>query len=887
VDSEQCTTLCCALLLIAQAKAFAGRIPKKWVTDNWYTRMMALYLWYFIITLLGLLTFPLAYRLLPALADRGYALSRALGWLLWGYIFWLLGSLGVLQNNVGGELFVLLILAAVGFWSLRRVGWAEIKAWFGAQRRLVLTVELLFLAAFAGWSAVRAANPDIVGTEKPMELAFINAILRSPALPPFDPWLSGYAISYYYFGYVLVAMLAKLAGTTGGVAFNLGGSLVFALSAVGSYGLLYNLLHDRGLQTADGRYQTVVRRPPSAVFRPLLAPFFLLIVSNLGGLLHLLRLGGIFWRTDTSGALTSPLWAWLDMGSFSDPPPAEPFPHWWWWQASRVIQDFDFNWVNKGDIIDEFPFFSYLLADLHPHVLAMPFAFLAMTMAFGLFLDRGDEKLPWPRLTLSPAFFLVSAVILGGIVFLNTWDAPFYVALFAGAYVLRRWRLDVGRWTLVSLSRDFVVAGLTLGISGILLYLPFYLGFSSQAGGPLPNVIYVTRGIYLWIMFAPLLTPILIFVIYLWRGQAEAKREGLKRGLQITLGLVLILWLVSLAISGIIASLPLFSSIAPEAAASARAFLGSLAAPGWGALLEEGFIRRLTAPGALLTLAALLTFTLANLWPRRQEDFGDGEISPSPLLPRSLPSSQTYALLLTLTAGLLVLVPEFIYLRDLFGYRINTIFKFYFLAWLMWGIVAAYAVVVLWTGLSSAWRVVFRAGMIVLLGLSLIYPVLGLWTKTDGFDPPRWTLDGTAYLHSSSPDEAAAMAWLREAPLGVAAEAVGGSYTTFARMATHSGQPTVLGWEFHEVQWRGGSELLGTRKADIARLYCIPNWDEARQVLDLYDIRYVVVGVRERSEYAAGSSSCPAGLSETKFILNLPVVFQQGDVTIYEVSLQD
>ena len=86
----------------------------------------------------------------------------------------------------------------------------------------MVSVEALFLLAFAAWAFVRAANPEAVGTEKPMELAFINAILRSPAFPPHDPWLSGYAISYYYFGYVLVAMLAKTGGTSGGVAFNLG-----------------------------------------------------------------------------------------------------------------------------------------------------------------------------------------------------------------------------------------------------------------------------------------------------------------------------------------------------------------------------------------------------------------------------------------------------------------------------------------------------------------------------------------------------------------------------------------------------------------------------------------------------------------------------------------
>ncbi|MGW8249851.1 MAG: hypothetical protein ACWGO1_04350, partial [Anaerolineales bacterium] len=79
------------------------------------------FLWYLIITLLGLLTFPLGYRLLPALADRGYALSRSMGWLLWGYIFWLLTSLGILRNNLGGLLFALALLVGLSVWASRKI----------------------------------------------------------------------------------------------------------------------------------------------------------------------------------------------------------------------------------------------------------------------------------------------------------------------------------------------------------------------------------------------------------------------------------------------------------------------------------------------------------------------------------------------------------------------------------------------------------------------------------------------------------------------------------------------------------------------------------------------------------------------------------------------
>ncbi|MBT3389389.1 MAG: hypothetical protein HN413_03180 [Chloroflexi bacterium] len=833
--------------------------------------MLQFFLWYLLISLLGLLTFPLAYFMLPKLTDRGYAFSRALGWLLWGYIFWLLGSLGVLPNDSGGQIFALLILVALSGAALRQVGWTNLKDWLRTQIGVILTIEILFLVAFGLWALVRAANPEIVGTEKPMELAFINSILRSPTLPPNDPWLSGYAISYYHFGFILVVMLARLTATAGSVAFNLGGALVFGLAAIGSYGLLYNLLAslqaDRRLETDDGE---MLPRLPSSVFSPLLAPFFIFIVSNLGGLLHLLRLGGVFWRTDESGQLTSPIWAWLDMGSFSQPPPAEPFPHWWWWQASRVVQDFDFNWVNKGDVIDEFPFFSFLLADLHPHVLAMPFAFLLFGLIFNFFVSDEQQNLPWFNLQISPLNFAFSAILIGSLGFLNTWDLPFYVALFAGAYALRS-TFNPQPSTFITLAKDFFTFSLTLGLAAILLYLPFYLSFSSQAGGILPNLIYVTRGVYFWVMFIPFLIPLLVFGAYLWRKHGD--RARLKYGMLTTLGLIVLLLLLSWLVAGIIAALHLFSVINPEAASATQLFLGSLAAPGWAAAIGEGLRRRLIAPGTWLTLGALLTFVLASLWPRRSD-----EDSP-PIAP-----AHTFVLLLTLVAALLVLGPEFLFLRDMFGYRINTIFKFYFLAWLMWAMAAAYATAILWQQLPKKPRAAFRVVMLLVISLSLLYPAMGLWSKANKFNPPQWTLDGAAHIQNGAPDEAAAMAWLREAPLGVVAEAVGGSYSSFARMATHSGQPTVLGWEFHEIQWRGGTEEMGSRKGDIERLYCIPNWTEAKIILRQYNIRYVVVGERERFAYGAGSAPCPAGLSETKFALNLQNAFQQGDVTVYEYT---
>lgn len=904
-------------------------------------------------SLLGWLTFPLAYRLLPALKDRGYTASRTLGLLLWGYTFWSLASLGVLRNDPGSLFFALALVVALSAWALRGIRRQELLAWWRSHRRLVLVSEVLFVVAFAALTLVRAANPEAVGTEKPMELAFINAILNSPTFPPHDPWLSGFAISYYYFGYIMVAMLAKITATPGAVAFNLGISLIFGLSAVGAYGLVYNLLNARRCSEPDpaqGREYTL----PA-----LLGPLYVLIVSNLEGFLHALHTRGLFWHREASGELTSAFWRWLDINDLNLPP-QEPFAwvptrFWWWWRASRVLQDYDLG-GNSKEIIDEFPFFSYLLADLHPHVLVMPFTFLAVTLALNLFLGGAGGELGWLRrkvnlrtlawigtlaiplgiplitsgainlklsivgmgilalllggivlvylrstlnehgigvllrgdlgtitlgvpLKINLPQLLLAGVVLGGMAFLNTWDFPFYVALYAAAYALSR-ALEEGKRIAATL-RDFVWLGLATGVCGGLLYLPFYLGFSSQAGGILPNLIYPTRGAHLWVMFAPLLVPIIAFMLYLVNLARD--RRSLKAGFQLTLGITILLWIFSLFLGFAIVIIPQVGDF----------YQSTLSSPGARELFLAALTRRVTSPGGWLTLFFLLTLVLSSLL--HLDETGqkeNGILDSEPVdqtfpLPDPYPPSpaNSFVLLLILLGTLLVLGPEFVYLRDLFGWRMNTIFKFYYQAWLVWSLAAAYGSISLFGRLRRFWGLTFPLLWLLVTGMSLVYPAFSLWNKTNGFQPSEWTLDSTAYIERESPEEMAAIRWLESAPPGVVAEAVppeGGSYTHYGRVSKLSGKPAVLGWVGHESQWRGGGEAMGSRQSDLERLYCSRDWDETQAILDQYGVRYVFVSPLERSNYHANASSCPIGLVESKFIRYLEPGYKQGSVTIYE-----
>jgi YYY domain-containing protein len=837
--------------------------------------MTAFFSWYLLITLLGWLTFPLAYTLFPALADRGYALSRAAGLLIWGYVFWLLASLGVAQNDAGGILLALALIIGLSGFSLfnRKSEAVNQKAlvvnFLKSNLPLIFTTEILFFVSFAFLAFVRSANPELNGTERPMELAFINGIMRSPTFPPQDPWLSGYAISYYYFGYVMTAMLARLSGIPGSMAHNLMTSLVFALGAVGSYGILYSLLSkDHGMKTENGEL-SVHRSSSSAHCLALFAPLFLLLVSNFEALLEVLHRLGLFWAKDATGQYTSGFWKWLDMKELASAPmvPFQFMPdrYLWWWRASRVIQDYDMR-GNPLEVIDEFPFFSFLLGDLHPHVLAIPFGLLAIAVALNLFLGgwRGQINLPWgARLHINYTGFIFSALVVGGLAFLNTWDILIAAALVVGSYVFWRANEDGWRW---DRFEDFLLLGLPLGILSILLYFPFYLGFSSQAGGILPNLMYSTRGAHLWIMWGTLLIPIFGYLIYSvrqvfapassdsWLSDSKAIPNW-KFAFILGLGFALLLWVVSWLI-GWIGSYVEFDFV--------RMFLDSQGMSA-GEFFNATTQRRLSHIASLVTLLAVLIPTLAFLFAHDHKPETTKKENPLQFV------------LLILTIGtILILAPEFVYLRDQFGYRINTVFKFYYQAWMLWSLAAAFATAYLLQNLRGMKNVAFSVliGLVIFAGL--LYPTLSLLTKTNKFSSPYgFTLDDFDRVIRENPDEAAAIEFLHTAPDGVIAEAVGDSYRSeYARISTYTGLQTVLGWPGHEAQWRGSYLPQGTRREDITRLYSTTRWEEAQSIIEQYGIRYIFIGNIERTTMP---------VREEKFLTHLKPIFQQGSVVIYEV----
>ncbi len=820
--------------------------------------------WWLLVTLAGLAVFPLLTRLLRGLPDRGYTLARAAGLLLVGFVYWLLATLGFLRNEPGGIVLAWLLVLALGLavWLRQPFDW---RTWWQQNRAAIITGEVLFAVMLLGFAINRAHLPDLTGTEKPMELAFMSAVQRSGTFPPNDPWLSGYAISYYYFGYVQEAMMAMLSGVSSTVGFNMMISLLFALTGLTSFGVVYNLVRSR----------TGLVKQRAALMTGLLGAVFVVLLGNFQ-----LPLVELPYQTGIASQGYLDFWAQTERLSpkalASDQSGPQNWDHWWWFRASRVLTDTNLDGSPIGvQPIDEFPAFSFVLADVHPHVLALPFAMLALGLALNIVLRAAAP---------SAAETVFYALVGGGLVFLNLWDAS-YLIVMVGAEALRRLsRNGLGRlrgedwWSLFFF-------GLRLIGLALLFYLPFFLSFSSQASGVLPNLLYPTLIQQYFVMFGPFVLIVAAFLLLEVRLEPEKINWGL--GLAVSGALLLGLILLTL----------LFAVVGALSPATQGQVTGAIQqAGGLSAILPDLLQRRLERLPTTLLLLLAVGLVVARLFPRIPpvDALDDASLDERQIV--TYPAASGFALLLVGAAVMLTLVPEFLYLRDNFGVRINSVFKFYYQAWLMFAVASAYGVYVVAADdrFAQRMRVLRRAfsGMVaVIVILGLLYPILAFQNRMfvesgriySSVERPL-TLDGGPTTLSAD-DYASIMCFntlVNSSDLVVLEAADPGSaYNVtgkWGRVAMLTGVPIVLGWQNHEGQWRGPtySEVVGTRPQDVDQMYNDLRWDVVKGLLTQYGIDYVFFGETERNKYGAQS--------ETKFADNLPVVCERGGSRFYRVT---
>ena len=782
--------------------------------------MVNVLLWLAAVEALGLIAFPLAYRLLPKLRDGGFSLSKPLGIMVLGYLLWMLS---VLRAAPSAQATALVLLAALGGLS----GWYawrhrdELRELVARERAALIASEVLFLVVFIGWIVYKSRDPAIDHTEQPMDFMFLNASIRSFFGQPEDAWLLGETVSYYYFGYWMMGAVSELTGIVSNVSYNLSLALIPAMSASAIFGLVYSM-------GGPGP-----RRTRYAIGAGLAGALLLTAAANLQGLIEFIRANGM----GSEG-----FWGWLGIGGITGPAATiteswRPQEFMWWWRASRVIGSFD-GGVQTDYTIHEFPAFSYVLGDLHPHVTSLPFALLFVGALWNLF------RTPWAgwrptdyRGLIAPLFL---AFLLGGLAFTNMWDLPVFWGLLVGVLALRAYAAYGGR------PRQLVLGSLPVALGvlavALLLYVPYFAGFfTGQVSGIGPVgeypqrsvLVAVTRPVHLLIVWALPLAAVAPFALAAF-WETKVKPDWARLTL-LSLGVAFLpfaAWAVlHLGMGGELAALP-------------------------------GRLIHVLPLGLLVGVAAY-----GAMWVAKEEPPQAG---------------MSFALVLTAAGLLLIMGPELLYVDDGFGganERMNTVFKLYYQAWALLAVAGGFAVYY-WTGLwervrkqKRLWMGVWAAAVLLLGCWSLYYTLAAAATKADQGGRAA-TLDGLVHVAEY---ERRAIEFLREtAPRGAGiVEAVGGDYTEHGRVSASTGVPTLLGWPGHESQWRGSRESFAGREEDVATIYTTDDAVEARSLLEKYGASYVVVGPREERKYGNGGFG--------KFASFMDTVFQEGSVTIYRL----
>ena len=763
--------------------------------------------WLLLVELLSLVALPLGFVIFRGLPDRGYLLSKIMGILLLAYIAWLLAALKILDFSAGSIYLSLLVMAvpagAVAFFKRN-----EILAFVARRWRILAFQELLFLAAFFAFLALRWANPDLWhpfrGGEKPMDFAYLSAIVQSVTVPPYDPWFAGGFLNYYYFGQFIVATLIKATGILPEIAYNLAIPLLFALTVAGAFSVVYNLtesLRERRWSMRGGAWG------PAAA--GVAAALLVVVLANLDGAIQLVQgAGKVFFSGD-------------------------PFPSFDFWRSTRMMP-------TESQGITEFPYFTFLFADLHAHLIAIPFTLLVVGLALNLVLSTEESGFRWSVLLLP---FAALALAIGSLAAINTWDYPSYLLLGIGSLALGYYayyrRVD-GR-----LLATVVIGGALLVGLSYLAFLPFHqryvgfnLGVASSAFQTGLHRYVAIHGLFLFIALS--------YLIY------EA-REALGRLL--------------LPVGGFLAVMR----------RGVLLMVASLAMVAIG--LTTGYLTVIV----LLLLTALVVF----LATRHLMDRGD--------------ETPHHLFLLALVGGALAIgiAVDVVTVNNDID-RMNTVFKLYLQAWVLFGLASG---VILWylaTAWGSPWRHFSLAKgawlatlAILLIGVS-IYPVLGTRERlSDRFSTEFQGLDGTQYMETTVYRDAKgdiqfqwdmdAIDWLRDNVQGTPVIAEGNTplYRWGSRVSVYTGLPAIVGWDWHQTQQRWGyQDEVRRRIAQVARLFTTPSQEQALEILREHDVGYVYVGQLERLYYPE------AGLAKFDLMTNGPLelVYTNPEVKIYRVN---
>ena len=812
-----------------------------WVQNRY--PVVGLFIWYVFIFLLGLAVYPLIRLAMPGLADKGYPLSRALGLVLFGYLAWIGGSMGVPYTRTTiAIIFVLLLVLGLGLaWYQRE----ELREEWRAKRKYFLLIEGLFLSFFVFDLLIRIGNPDLwhpaKGGERPMDFSYLNAILKSTSFPPYDPWFAGGYINYYYYGFVLVGTPIKLLGIVPSIAYNFVLPTLFAIVAICAFSIGWNLL------AGEGRAGTGLTRytlKPSPLISGLAASAFTLFLGNLG------TIQLIFQKLEQIGAADMfswdptisifQRWAWAIQGFFMTLRGAPLLLGYgdWYWYPSRVVPPLG------GNEITEFPLFTFIYSDLHAHMIAMPLALLALSWALAMVMGRSQ----WRNRLAVVLSFVVGGLIIGALYPSNLSDIYTYlpVGLVALGYVIWRYADAPSFYRRLGLVAGAIAA---LTLLSFLLYQPYresysqvYSALAAWTGPFTPIGSYLTH----W--------SLLLFVVVSWLAWETHE------------------WMAETPVSAL-------RKLKPYQ------------------LLIEGFIVLV-----VLVLLLLQYWVTSHDFPGISVGWIAFPIAAWAgvlLLRPNLLDTKRFVLFLIGTALIITVVVELVVVRGDIG-RQNTIFKFYLQSWFLLAVSAGAALA--WTLPAyfkwlPGWRLFWQTGMIVLVSGALMFTITGISGKVHDrwiFDAPH-TLDAMTYMKYAQYDDFGqrmdlsedyrAIRWMQDnvkgSPVIVEANCV--EYHWCTRFTIYTGLPGVVGWNWHQRQQRGlMSTWVEDRVVDISNFYNSVDIQDALAFLQKYDVSYIIVGPMEHAAYTR-EGLAKFDVYEGRYWKE---VYRDGDTAIYQVISQ-
>tara|TARA_B100001013_G_C24622549_1_gene447807 strand:+ start:196 stop:4752 length:4557 start_codon:yes stop_codon:yes gene_type:complete len=816
--------------------------------ENIWTSKYPVITWVILIEGLLLLAFPLTFFVMRSLPDKGFMFSRTIGILIVSIIVWLLASTQWLPFN---HVTITLAFAILGLASLIIFiqNKNDICQFLRHRWKLLLVTECLFLLAFFIFLSIRMANPDLWhpfrGGEKPMDLAYLNAIVKSTIMPPYDPWFSGGFLNYYYFGQFMVAMFIKATAIEVRTAYNLAIPLFFALTVAGSFSIGYNLAACAA--SSGNKIQSVISNRSKFLnpyFSGFIAAVSVAVIGNLDGIIQLIS----------------------SLVNVTKGLPSKTFD---FWQSSRMMPP-----DPPGFEITEFPFFSFLFADLHAHMIAIPFTLLALVLALALVLNKNHSgKSRVMVLIKESAQNLVILTMLGisiGVLrIINTWDYPTYLiigaaAVFASNYF--RYSTISASMALRSISHFVIVL-----LIGYVVFIPFHSNYQSFFS----NLETTTNTTVLWQFLS--INGLFIFILgsfYLNElrnvfassnsanfGQYNAFQKYLSR-LNKNMDFIKYLWM------------PLILLI--------------IGAVSYGLVVNTGS----TVPFLIGMTLIVFAVGIAKIMKREQSY-----------------RSEVFVTILSMVALLLAIGLDFYRVEGDID-RMNSVFKIYLQIWVLFAIASSYALWRLVNNYKNVFlsyrassKILFNPSLILwslmlvaLFASSLIYPILGTRDRiNDRFDSSNmsFSLDGMAYMKSSEfTDEIGtlnlrhdyeAIIWLQNNISGspIIMEGHTPTYRWGNRISIYTGLPTVIGWKWHQEQQRWDyRDEVAERIRDVDVFYSTTEMHTATSIIEKYGVDYVYLGELESLYYPE------KGLDKFQSHLDglLDPIYFGPKVTIYRVK---